>query len=144
MPTSTVRGGVGCVVAGCIGLFGMYFNFTRAACVDVGADLLTYWEQNQHRSNLHRLVVYLFTTEVLYAQLRLFVTAAGDDKPALDNFPELFMFVLRVVLLTCVGHYLEGRHRYVALQLAVSANTKPGFQSFKMRWPARRRIQVAD
>ena len=67
----------------------------------------------------------------------------GRSKPGLDQFPELFMFTLRVVLLTCVGHYLEGRHRYIALQLAISSNTKPGFQSFRMRWPASWWLQVA-
>ena len=83
----------------------------------------------------HRVVVYLMTHETLLKQLHTFTYTYTEAKPDLDQLPQLFVFVLRYALITLVGHYLEGRHRYIALQLSSSGNaTLPGLQSFKIRW----------
>jgi hypothetical protein len=116
------------------GLFGVFFGYSIAACVDIGHQLVAFWAADANKSGVHRILVYLFTTEVLLQELHAFCSFNNGPQPRLDQLPNLFFFTLRLVLLSCVGHYLEGRHRYVALQIAgAGAATKPGNASFRMR-----------
>ena len=88
-------------------------------------------EANKHNLSLHRLTVYFFTHETLVRELHAFIdTSAGASRPDMDQLPNLFIFAFRTALLTVVGHYLEGRHRGIRLQIFSGAgNTKPGLQS---------------
>ena len=117
------------------GLLGVYFGATRQQCVDIGSQLIEHWERNRHSGKEHRVTAYLFTHETLLRELRAFVTGSSQAKPDIDQLPNLFVFALRLALITLVGHYLEGRHRGIRLQIVSGGgNTKPGLQSFKMRW----------
>ena len=82
------------------------------------------------------MTTYLFSHETLLRELHVFVKPDIDQaKPDIDQLPNLFVFALRLALITLVGHYLEGRHRGIRLQIVSGGgNTKPGLQSFKMRW----------
>ena len=113
------------------GLLGEFFGFSRENCVDVGVRLLDYWSQNQHNRKVHRLTVYFFSCEVFVKELRAFTSLSAGPRPEIYQLPNLFMFSLRIALLTLVGHYLERRHRGIKLQLASGAdNTMPDLQSF--------------
>ena len=91
------------------------------------------------------MTAYLFTHETLLRELRAFVTGSSQAKPDIDQLPNLFVFALRLALITLVGHYLEGRHRGIRLQIVSGGgNTKPGLQSFKMRWKEHARNLLAN
>ena len=120
-----------------VGLFGTLFGLDVLECVAIGRRLLEYGQENQNNPAMHRVAVTFYESQALLTQLQAFVDARGAAD--ITHFPELFMYIIRYVLVTVVGQYLEGRHQYVALQLAgVGANTKPALQSFIMRGPKHR------
>ena len=120
-----------------VGLFGTFFFFDVLDCVAIGRRLLEYGQENQNNPAMHRVAVTFYESPALLTQLQAFVDARGAAD--ITHFPGLFMYIIKYVLVTVVGHYLEGRHRYVALQLAGSgATTKPALQSFIMRGPEHR------
>lgn len=118
-----------CTIAG---LFGSYFGFSLEACIRIGRSLIDHWEAVRGGNSAHRVIAILFTSERLFKQLLVFV---GQTVPSqLHNYPDLCCFAIKYMLLGCVGHYLEGRHRYIKVQLeGTGGSTKPGLQSFKMR-----------
>ena len=89
---------------------------------------------------MHRVAVAFFSSETLMAQLVKFI----QEKADLAHYPQLFVFILPYALLSCVGHYLEGRHRYIKQQLASSGSTLPGLQSFKIRYPEHAKLMNSD
>ena len=102
--------------------------------MDIGIQILEYWEAHNGQLYVHRLVYHFFSQEQLVKELRTFCYPASDNKPDVDQLPSLFIFCLRLALLTVVGHYLEGRHRGIRSEImSGGGNTKPGLQSFKMR-----------
>ena len=87
-------------LGGVRGLMGMYFGFSLTACAQVASQMVAKWENTSNKLEIHRAAVTLFTTEVLYAEFFSFIRDPQD----LVHFPELFIFTLRIALLTLVGH----------------------------------------
>jgi hypothetical protein len=113
-----------------VGLFGMFLGRTLQDSQNHGAKLLLLWEQVRDKTSAHRVSVHFFTSATLMCQLRGFISG----RVSLECYPELFEFVLRYALLIVVGHFLEGRHRYMKLNSSgSSAHTLPSGQSAVMR-----------
>jgi hypothetical protein len=112
------------------GLIGMYKGYSVRSCQELARRILEAGCPN----NAHRVTVALFSDEGMVRQLRDF--GAHPDGIELAYFPQLFVFCMRYAVLCWVGHYLEGRHRHISLQMSGSGNTTyPGLCSFKMRKP---------
>ena len=114
------------------GLFGMYVGYTNFACGAIAKKITIEWDQMADKSMAHRVTVQLMTNEVLLRQLLIM----SDSPRDLHCLPQLFVFTLRYARLSVVGHWLEGRHRQIKLQMAGSGtHSGPGFQSFRLRKP---------
>ena len=55
-----------------MGLFGEYFGYSIASCVDIAHQLVASWAAGENKSGMYRIMVYLFTTEDLLQQLHAF------------------------------------------------------------------------
>ena len=116
------------------GLAGMYFGAGILECMTIGKNLLNYWERRRGRQ--HRITVHLFSSDRLVRELEAFAAQPPPYTAALHRFPYICLFALKVQLLTTVGHFLEGRHRYMKHQiLAGGSNSTPVLHSFRMRTP---------
>ena len=116
------------------GLLGMYFGASITACVGIGRELVEYWQNLTEQESAHRVTTAFFTNERLVRELNSFISQEPPHTRPLHFFPSVFVFALRYQLLTCVGHFLEGRHRFIKMAISAGgSNSNPGLHSFRMR-----------
>ena len=109
------------------GLVGELLGFDRCIIDEVADALFLFWDKHKGERGVHRVVVKLFGNELLVRQLDTLRDKAIDPRPCISHLPQLFMFSLRYALLKVSAEYLEGRHRYINLQMSgAGVAAKPG------------------
>ena len=97
-------------------------GYSLAACQKKGLELMEEYYGVEDMGKVHRVILNLFTNVELHSQFLAFLAGSLF----LHHYPALFVFVLRYDFLTCVEHWLEGRHRYIKLHGATGSRSPAG------------------